>query len=283
MSEEIKASFTLKYAILTVFTALAVGLVSYAIDFYLKTKPVKVLSVSHDLSANLVENKITHPEIESRHYFRGDENKEIKGLFKEIVTISNSGNEGIEDLSVTVSTSSDGAVLYKEPIIKTSPSSVKEAMQIDRQAELSNDKKHVWTVSLLNKGESLTFEYMVYSFEPMINAEFGVIPRKKDWEVVSLEKETVSSESNEIESVYKGIGIMLAGMLISLFLVNYPRWRNPWNQHPEIRTKYKSFLHYLCWEKVPTRWVGKNGGESEVAQEPSANKSIQPNADASPD
>lgn len=106
----------------------------------------------------------------------------------------------------------------------------------------------MWNVPLLNQGESLTFEYTIYSEKKLTGISFSTVPRKKDWDV-SRENILASKTTRELFSSFFGgmFTLVIAlplGLLIFTRLMR-PVYRKEWDRNPEIREKYESYDQYF--------------------------------------
>ena len=83
-------------------------------------------------------------------------------LFRKVVLIRNSGNEGAENVLVTAALAEKDAHLVAMPKITTEPKDIVDVVSVSR-VEGGNSNRPTWNISLLNPGESVKFEYFVYS------------------------------------------------------------------------------------------------------------------------
>lgn len=176
---EIKPSFSGRYIVLTVITSVIIAGVTFGINTISKSKPVRQLVVYESSLADLMRGgTLPNSQIEAIYYLSGDPKKQINSLFRKTVTIKNVGNEGVENLSLTIGVEENEAFLVSSPMIESSPQNIKDALNLFKQDGSSN-KKHLWNIPLLNQGESLTFEYNIYSSQELNEVTFSAIPRKK--------------------------------------------------------------------------------------------------------
>ena len=128
-------------------------------------------------------------------------------------------------------------------MIRTDPKYIVHAIDYKKTHE-STEQNHVWLVSLLNPGESLIFDYSVYSEESVQPVRLTVVPRKKNWtsaEGFALEERLREERLGTAIAVAGGTVILL---LSSLLLLSFPVYRLQWNRRPELREQYTSFLQF---------------------------------------
>ena len=70
--------------------------------------------------------------------------------------------------------------LIDNPIIKTEPKEIIDIIKIQKEAN-STKNEHIWNIPLLKPGETITFEYMIYSEEKIKAPKVNVLVRKKSW------------------------------------------------------------------------------------------------------
>lgn len=241
-NEEVKPSFSLKYLLLTALTAAIVGGVGWAASKLVELRPTKELSVANGYSINVIDrNLLSQDKFEVEYYLKGEEMKKISSLFRKKVIIKNTGNEGVTDLKITAILKTNGLELIEEPRIETFPKSIVDAIIFTKSKE-SNSKKHIWNVSLLNPGESISLDYTIFSTEEHDKFSFEIIPRKKDW-VVNYKELRFSQEISFTGFILPG-SLYLVILSIIPFILAFPIYRYQWNRRSDFRAQYSNFRKF---------------------------------------
>lgn len=192
---EVKQSFSLKYFLLITITTVIMYGIGLAISRFSDSRPIKEITVANGNLINLINDLYLLEEQYGVKYYLKDETRtKISSLFWKKVIIENSGNKGVSDLSVTVILRGNDIKLGEFPNIKTVPSKVIDTIAVKKDY-VSTDDKHLWTVSLLNPGESITFEYSAFSKKKIDSISLYIIPRKRDWKI-KYENLTFSYEAS---------------------------------------------------------------------------------------
>ena len=242
-NKEVKPSFSLKYLLLTALTAAIIGGIGIGISKLYDSKPTKELSVANGYTINLInDSSLPKDKFEVEYYFKGEDRIKISSLFRKKVIIKNSGNVGVVDLNVTAILRDKDIQLVDQPKINTIPWSVIDTISVDKNKE-SSDKKHIWVVSLLNPGESVTFEYSAFSKSKLDSISLDIIPRKKDWKVNY--RELRFSEKSSIDEWLTDLSGVLIFIVLSIYFLAYPFYRYQWNRRPDYKEKYKNFRTFF--------------------------------------
>lgn len=240
--EEVKPSFSLKYLLLTLVTTLIISGGGIGVAKLIENKPKKELAVIDGFQTSLInDQELLSNQIEAKYYLKGDPKKEISSLFRKRVTIENVGTEGVENLSITAVLRGEELLLVSDPKITTEPREIHHAISIKKKSG-STDMKHEWLVSLLNPGESISFEYDVYSESEVDDIQLSIIPRKKDW---TISKQIPSSNERESLAYFAAIsGLTPVIFLLSLLAMSLPVYRIQWNRREDFRERYSSFFRF---------------------------------------
>lgn len=249
VENEIKPSFTWKYVVFMLVTSAIVGVVAFAVDHFLKTKPLRELEVYESTLNDLINDEyLKNAKIEATYFITGNPKKKIASLFRKTITIKNTGNEGVEDLSIVFSIKEENAFLVGNPKIISSPKEIADALNLVKDDNLSSEKKHTWNIPLLNQRESLTFEYNIYSENKLETLTFSSVPRKKDWKVLYIDTLIGKEKSDVFPYFITGMLTLLVSLLVTLKLflkLMIPVYRKEWNSNPDVREKYESFNKYF--------------------------------------
>jgi hypothetical protein len=243
--EEVKQSFSIKYIALTLIIAALVSAVGLGVSKLFDSKSVKKITVFDRGQTNLLnDDALPKDQIEASYYLKGEPKKQIASLFRKVVAIKNSGSEGAENILVSFSLKGDDLKLVSKPKITTEPKEINDAISVTK-AIGSTDNNHLWNISLLNPGESVVFEYSVYSEKKVDNINFNIIPRKKDW---TISTESYLSQKNKEASATKLFILTLAAIISTLplmFLIAFPFYYVQWHRRSDFRDKYKTFYVFF--------------------------------------
>jgi hypothetical protein len=244
MTQEVKPSFSWKYLVLTLITALIISAVGLGVSKLYQSRPLKEIVVYDNGQINMLNDEaLPTDQIEATYYLKGNPKKKIESLFLNLTAVKNAGNEGIENLLVTFNLKEDDAFLIS-PIIKAEPKGIIDAISITKKDGESTDKKHVWNISLLNPGESVIFEYTIYSQAKLKKIEFSATPRKKDWSVLSRSPLSQKKEGrSSLDWLLVGAAAPILFM-IAIFIMAMPIYRFQWNRRPDYREQYGSFIEF---------------------------------------
>lgn len=247
--KEVKPSFSIKYLVLTLITTIIISGVGLGFSKLYVSKTKKEFTLIDAFEIDLLnDDALPKEQIEVKYYLKGNPKKEISTLFRKSVTIRNSGNEGAENLQVSAVLKGDNIFLASEPNIITQPREIIDVITI-KKGEGSTETQHNWSVSLLNPGESITFEYNVYSVEDVDKIILNIIPRKKDWVVVkqSVQREQYSSFTKVI--IVIGLTPML--LLLSILFFSILVYSIQWLRRSDFREEYANFFkfwyHHRPW------------------------------------
>lgn len=244
MTQEVKPSFSWKYLVLTLLTALIISAVGLTVSKLYQSRPVREIVVYDNGQINLLNDaSLPKDQIEASYYLKGKPKKKIESLFLNLIAIKNAGNEGVENLNVTFNLKEDNAFLVSKPKIKTEPKEIIDAISVTKKEVESSDKKHVWNITLLNPGEAVLFEYSIYSQEKTENVTLSTSPRKKDWGVSS--KSLIDNKKEVILPLDFLVGSAAPiFFILTIFLIAIPFYFIQWNRRPDYRENYGSFIKF---------------------------------------
>lgn len=246
-TNEVKPSFSLKYILLTTLITLITAGISIAISKLYESRPNAEVTVSKGYSINVIGGTtLPNEKFEVEFYFKENKRTKILSLFRQKIIIANTGNVGISDLEVTASLKDEDLTLIDPPKLETSPPNIIDAVSVTK-TEKSTTKKHYWIISLLNPGESISFDYSAFSEKYLDSISMEVIPRKKD---VSIKYEELSLQDKSTPT--KFILLVLKQMLIILILpliLALPIYIYQWIKRPDYREKYVDFLKFYMEHK----------------------------------
>lgn len=242
-NNEIKPSFSLKYLILTALTAGIIGGVGFALSKLYESRPILELTVANGYSINVIgETTLPTDTFEIEYYTKGQERKKISSLFRKKVIIKNTGNIGVSDLNVTAVLKDKEVALTDLPKIESDPVNIINAISIIK-SDKSTNKKHDWIISLLNPGESISFDYSAFSEQSIDKISLDVIPRKQDWKV-KYQELALLEKSSLANLIIIGSG-GLVFILVVPFVIAFPFYRHQWNNRPDYRDRYVSFNRFF--------------------------------------
>jgi hypothetical protein len=249
--EEVKPSFSLKYLVLTILSTAVISGIGLLITKALESKPIREIEVLESDQTNLL-NDAAFPkdQIEASYTLKESQNKKIATLFRKVVVIRNSGNEGAENIPVTANLQESNAYLISAPKIKTEPKEIVDAISISK-TENGTSNRQTWNISLLNPGEAVVFEYFVYSEEKLDSINLKIIPRKKDWTIANkslLNRGEINSSTSLLKMILTAAGAMIA-FLISVLLFAVPFYIFQWNKRQDYRQKYSTFSTFYAKHK----------------------------------
>ncbi len=177
--EEIKPSFSWKYLVLTTLLTFIIVSMTALVTYYFKDSPVRELLVANDDSVSLINGDLP-TQITARYSLKDKPNKKIKSLFFKKIAVKNNGNEDGENIPLSVFLKGKNIFLVDNPIIKTEPKEIIDIIKVQKEANSTNNE-HIWNIPLLKPGETITFEYMIYSEEKIKTPKVNVLVRKKSW------------------------------------------------------------------------------------------------------
>lgn len=244
--EEIKPSFSLKYLVLTLISTVLISGIGLVISKAYESKQIKQLEVFQDEQIDVLNDAaFPRDHIEASYYLKDSPKKKVATLFRKIVIIRNAGTEGAENILVSAVLAEIDAHLVAAPKVRTLPKKIVDAIAISR-SDTGSDNKQTWNISLLNPGESVIFEYYVYSENKLTEINLNILPRKKDWVVVN---KTILNQSqrNTKETLFDFFRVAIGVPVVLIFLmltIAVPFYRYQWNKRPDYREKYKSFYDF---------------------------------------
>lgn len=246
-NNEIKPSFSLNYLLLSLITALVVSGAGLVLTKYFEGKPKKEIFVFKNEVLRLIGGEVVHDEqIEAQYFLRqpNGERKKIENLFKTKVFVKNGSDTGVDNLDVSISLNNSSAFLVSNPKISFEPKEIESVVNFTKDPS-SSDKKHIWHISLLNPGESIALDYGAYSEGKIDALEFSVLPRKKDWTVVT---QTLSPKNQTSELSWKNILAYIAAtlttLIVGVLLVALPFYTVAWILRSDYRTFYRNFFTF---------------------------------------
>lgn len=185
MSEEVKTSWSMKFISLTIFLSLLTGVVGYGLRFIFEPKPKKIISLSEEMSKNLVGlDERAKSGIIADFKLKSTPNEQLKSYFEYKVRVKNSGDIGVENLIIFVDSTDSNIVIVEPPIIKTIPDNIILGMSIVKSTATQNKGPVPWNIPLLNPGEIVEFSFSAYSTVLLDTVKITTLPRKKDWEII---------------------------------------------------------------------------------------------------
>jgi len=241
-SKEVKPSFSFKYLFLVAITAAIIAGVGFGLSKLYEARPIHEVTMIKGYSINVIgDASLPKDKIEVEYYLKGEKRKKISSLFRNKVIIKNSGNIGVSNLEVTAILKDEKAELVDSPKLESSPLNILDVISVSKN-ENSTNKKHIWVISLLNPGESVSFDYSIFSESKLDSVLFELIARKKDLKVkqeeLALSKDTSISEV--IFLVFSGFILFLA----SIFLVALPFYLIQWFRRSDYREHYITFSQF---------------------------------------
>jgi hypothetical protein len=240
--EDIKPSFSLKYFALTIISTVLISGIGLAISKAYESKQKREIEVIQDEEIDILnDSAFPRDHIEATYHLKGNPKKKVATLFRKVVVIRNAGSEGAENILVSAALAETEAHLVAAPKIRTQPKEIVDAIAISK-GDSSAANKQTWNISLLNPGESVIFEYFVYSEQKLSSIKLTILPRKKDWTVVN--KSILGQAPNTKETLIRSLtvvgGAPLA-LLLLVYVIAVPFYRYQWNRRPDYREKYGSF------------------------------------------
>jgi hypothetical protein len=184
MAEEVKTSWSPNYILLTVTLSFFTGVLGYGLKYIFERRPSRVITVSEELSKNLIDlDERARTGLIATYRLKDVPNQELRSYFEYKVTVKNAGDEGVEALVVSIEDKTEGLVVPKAPTVATLPPEVKTGLHLSQNKELGPNLDE-WTVALLNPGEAVELTYVGYSVNRISQPSFSAIARKKDWQTV---------------------------------------------------------------------------------------------------
>lgn len=253
-TSEIKPSFSLRYFALTFLSTVIVAAAGLGITRVFTSKIDKTITIFEDQTTNLFSGvQLPNSQFEANYYLKNNDGsrEEIHSLFRARSIVKNDGNEGIENLEITVALDNAEATLNNTPIINTEPKELTSAIALKLQNENSTNSKHKWTVSLLNPGESISFEYTIYSNSKLSNINCTITPRKKDWK--TNRRSLIDTENEkELDITSIAVGIVFAVLLtpVLILLSAIPLYAFVWILREDYRLHYRNLIDFY-WNHSP--------------------------------
>ncbi len=240
--KEVKPSFSLKYLVLTLLTTMIVSGIGLLISKIYESKPVKEMEVFQDSQVDIFNDDAFPKDlIEATYYLKGNPKKKIAMLFRKVVLIRNSGNEGAENVLVTAALAEKDAHLVAMPKITTEPKDIVDVVSVSR-VEGGNSNRPTWNISLLNPGESVKFEYFVYSEKKLRQINLNILPRKKDWKIINHSLfDRTQKDTDRLYNFFVIASSVPMAFLLLMLVLSFPFYRYQWNKRPDYREKYGSF------------------------------------------
>lgn len=241
--KDIKPSFSLKYFALTLISTVLISGVGLAISKAYESKPKKEIEVFQDEQIDILNDAaFPRDHIEATYYLKGNPKKKVATLFRKVVIVRNAGNEGAENILVSAALAETDAHLVAAPKVRTQPKEIVDAIAISR-SDSGAGNKQTWNISLLNPGESVIFEYFVYSEQKISAINLNILPRKKDWVVVnkSLLNQTQKDTKDSLIKSFAVVGGAPLAFLLLVLVLSVPFYRYQWNRRPDYRERYGSF------------------------------------------
>jgi hypothetical protein len=257
--KEIKPSFSYQYFVLTIISTVIVTGIIFFVTKYLESFPTKNIVVYETQSSNIIKNSFPENKIEANYSLKGNPKKVIKSLFRKTFFIKNNGNEGIENLEITFATEGQKAILIDKPKIDSFPKYISNAISFNKIKNSSNNSKHVWNVNLLNKHESIIFEYYVYSEFILNDISFRAFPRQKNWDVTYENLLDKDNDESNYSNTYEFLTyIMVISILMLLaIIITLPIYYKEWIKNDDLKLKYETFYQYYMNHPLPIKQLFK--------------------------
>ncbi|HUY12867.1 MAG TPA: hypothetical protein VMX16_04445 [Terriglobia bacterium] len=140
----------------------------------------KTVSVLSDKVPNLVFPDAELIGVRARFTLLSNPKTVIKSYFIYRISVTNTGGESLENGELYVRAPA-GVTLVGEPLKRTEPPGLVDAMRLSHDSPPSRTEKDQWRIGLLNPGETLTLMYAGYSTRNFEASQLKAIFRKKDW------------------------------------------------------------------------------------------------------
>ena len=239
--EEVKSSWSGRYIGLTLFISLLTGIGGYCLKYIFEGTPKRVISIEEKQSPNLLDlDKEVQGKIVASYKLKDQPGKVLQSYFQYSVRIRNIGNEGVENLPVTVQAEGEKLVLIKTPSITTIPKDLQTAATVKQNATTQPDKDER-EISLLNPGEAVELAYVAYSTDRVSKAKFASNVRKKDWIILREGQSGSAKETSFLQkplSEWRGADFfvmtyffaVLLGLVLGTmsYFVNRLSWSRRW-------------------------------------------------------
>lgn len=235
--EELKTASSARYIGLTLFISLLTGIAGYGLKYIFEGTSKRVISVEEMQSPNLLDlDKQVQGRIVASYKLKDQPDKVLQSYFQYSVRIRNTGNEGVENLPVTVQGEGEKLVVIKTPSITTIPKDLIAAITV-KQNETTQPNKDEREISLLNPGEAVELSYVAYSTDPVSKATFTVNVRKKDWVILRegqisarrttfLDKPLAELRGADVLVMFYFFAILL-GSVLGVLVVFFNRFLSP--------------------------------------------------------
>ncbi len=239
---EIKPSFSPKYLSLIVVTAVIAATATALVNKIYESREVRQLA--YDLGSDYHEIRgepLFGEQIVAEYHLKAAPETRLKTLIRKQVRVENTGTKSAEDILFSAAIKEDGAMLVDKPGISTVPKEIVDGILVKKTAA-SDNKKHVWTISLLNPGESILFDYGIYSEAEVKAASLTVAVRKADWQIVSKSDLLSKKQSKTPLAINILLGALagLAGVFPAVFIW----YAISWMARPKLQTKYLTFWQF---------------------------------------
>jgi len=179
---EIKPSFSFKYFLLLSIASIISASITYFFTNFFYSSPSYDITLSEYFSGNLVQlDPQVKAEVITQFRLKKQPKEILKAFYKYEFTIKNIDNEGIENLKIIVGSNKDANLI--EPTITSNPKSLMKQNDFVKRT-FNNNMKNEWLINLLNKGESIKFEYVAYSSNLIENIKFYAIARAKNLRIL---------------------------------------------------------------------------------------------------
>lgn len=250
---EIKPSFSSRYLALTIVTTILVSGVTLLFNKITADKETNKLIVGEQEIVNLIKPlSLPDSQIKAIYFLAESPDETIESYFSKIFTIENVSNQGVEDVSLTITLKETNANLINTPNFKTNPPEILDGIKITKKDTSSDERKHVWNISLLNPQEKIIVEYSAYSKEKIDSITLSALPRKKNW---SIEREPPKSDVTNSVQKWFFIGILTLAtclLLLNKFsdLLFMNIYKKEWERNAAIREQYKDLETYY-WRHFP--------------------------------
>jgi hypothetical protein len=178
---EVKQGWSTSYIVLTIFLSILTGCGGYILKYFLESPPRQVITISTSNSGNLLNlDRELQKRVVTKFEMLKNPDLMVESFFRYNVKFRNSGELGIDSLHVTIEANDASITIVKPPNISGSPPNILKAMELKNDTIAQPSYRDQWIIPLLNPGESINFEYLLYSENKTDSCNIAAIARKKD-------------------------------------------------------------------------------------------------------
>ena len=211
--KEIKQSLSFKYFLIIILSSLIGGLITYGFSYYQELSSEQILNISLLDGRNQVSKDFNSNIIEANYILKKDSSK-INSFFTKTIVVTNTGKKGIEKLDIVINSNNQDIVLLERPLVETEPKDLIDFLKINY--EYNSDNKHIISIPLLNKDESIILKYNAYSPKTIAFLDLNAHVRKKDLKINKTNKftaKTVATQAEKFMLIYIVSVIVLTSLL----------------------------------------------------------------------